>query len=138
VGYFFASSGALILYNKWLWVTWGFKYPVLTTSVHLFASGIVGVCGQVCETCAHKHLRVCVWVYCMQIQRHLFMCLSLSIQYTHTHTCRSLCTQCAPIHAYLHCVCTGAHTNTHTRIQYTHAHTSHSFAFTCSRRSPRA
>ncbi len=46
VVYFFISSGALILYNKWLWVTWGFKYPVLSTSVHLFCSGAFGACCQ--------------------------------------------------------------------------------------------
>lgn len=49
VVYLFASSGALTLYNKWLWVSWDFKYPILTTSIHLLTSGIVGACLQVCK-----------------------------------------------------------------------------------------
>jgi hypothetical protein len=46
IAYYFTSSGLLTLYNKWLWVSWGFKYPVLTTSVHLLVSGACGACCQ--------------------------------------------------------------------------------------------
>ena len=47
VAYLYTSSGALIVYNKWLWVEFGFKWPVLTTCVHLLASGVFGILGQV-------------------------------------------------------------------------------------------
>ena len=45
IAYFFASSSSLLVYNKWLWVSFGFKYPVLTTAMHMLVSGIVGAAG---------------------------------------------------------------------------------------------
>ena len=47
IAYFFASSSSLLVYNKWLWVSFGFKYPVLTTAMHMLVSGIVGAAGVV-------------------------------------------------------------------------------------------